>query len=249
MELVVFALLGLALGQAAAVAFPRFYRDEPLASPPFQCAECRAPFRALFAIPLLGYVSSRGRCPDCRERLPVRWLVLPLGAAGLFILSWLVFDDTAGGLLGGLFATVFLVLTLTDFERRLLPNRVVYTSTIAAVALCWAWPDSDVAEVLAGGLAGIAIAVLLLLLSLPFGANAFGLGDVKMIILIGFVVGFPSVFVAIFIGTLAAAVVAGFLLITRIRGRKDYIPHGPFLALGAVTAMFWGGEIWDAYSQ
>jgi leader peptidase (prepilin peptidase)/N-methyltransferase len=73
------------------------------------------------------------------------------------------------------------------------------------------------------------------------------LGDIKMIILIGFVVGLPSVLVAVFIGTLAGGVIAGFLLITRIRGRRDYIPHGPFLAIGALSAMWFGAEIWDAY--
>jgi prepilin signal peptidase PulO-like enzyme (type II secretory pathway) len=85
------------------------------------------------------------------------------------------------------------------------------------------------------------------LISLPFGANAFGFGDVKMIVLIGFVVGVPPVAVGIFIGTLAAGIVAAFLLVTRLRSRRDYIPHGPFLALGATVAMFWGQDIWDEY--
>jgi leader peptidase (prepilin peptidase)/N-methyltransferase len=68
-----------------------------------------------------------------------------------------------------------------------------------------------------------------------------------MIILIGFVVGVPPVAVGIFIGTLAAGVAAAFLLITRLRSRRDYIPHGPFLALGAIVAMFWGQDLWDVY--
>jgi leader peptidase (prepilin peptidase)/N-methyltransferase len=176
-----------------------------------------------------------------------RWFVLPLGSTAMFIVSWLVFDDFAGMLLGGFFGTVFLALTLTDLDRRLLPNRIIYPSIILAMALSWAWPNSDVAEIMAGGLAGVAVAVVLLLVSLPFGANALGLGDIKMIILIGFVVGLPSVLVAVFIGTLAGGVIAGFLLITRIRGRRDYIPHGPFLAIGALSAMWFGAEIWDAY--
>jgi len=247
MEIALGIVLGLLLGQLAALRFVRFYTDEAIRGPLFQCAECRAPFRPLFAVPIVGWIASGTRCPDCSERLPIRWLVLPVGSTVMFVVSWLVFDDVAGMLLGGFFGTVFLTLTMTDLDRRLLPNRIVYPSTILAIALCWAWPESEVVEVIAGGLVGIAIAVLLLLVSLPFGANALGMGDVKMIILIGFVVGFPPVLIAIFIGTLAAAVIAGFLLITRIRGRKDYIPHGPFLAIGAVTAMWFGEEIWDAY--
>ncbi|HSP54120.1 MAG TPA: A24 family peptidase, partial [Dehalococcoidia bacterium] len=104
-----------------------------------------------------------------------------------------------------------------------------------------------VVEILAGGGVGILIAVLLLLLSIPFGSDAFGMGDVKMIILIGFVVGVPSVLVAVIIGTFAAGAVAAFLIISRLRTRKDYIPHGPFLAAGAIVAIWWGWSIWEAY--
>ena len=59
-----------------------------------------------------------------------------------------------------------------------------------------------------------------------------------MIILIGFVVGFPAIIVAVFLGTIAAGIVALVLVLTRIRGLRDYVPHGPFLALGAVFALF-----------
>ena len=94
-----------------------------------------------------------------------------------------------------------------------------------------------------------AIAVAFLLFSLPFGAGAFGMGDVKMIILIGLVVGFPSILVAIFAGTFAGGIGASLLILLRLRSRRDYIPHGPFLALGAVTALFWGQDIWDWYTD
>jgi leader peptidase (prepilin peptidase)/N-methyltransferase len=174
-------------------------------------------------------------------------LLLAPGSAVLFVASVLVFEDLSGGLLGGFFGAIFLTLTLTDLERRLLPNRIVYPSILIAIALSWAWPDSSVIDVLAGGLVGIGIAASLLILSLPFGAGAFGMGDVKMIVLIGFVVGLPAVAVGVVIGTIAAAVVSGALILFRVLGRRDSIPHGPFLALGAVVAMFWGQDIWDAY--
>ncbi len=149
--------------------------------------------------------------------------------------------------LGGAFATIFFTLALTDLETRLLPNRIIYPSVIAAAALSWGWPDTSVVEIFAGGGLGILMATLLLLLSLPFGPDAFGMGDVKMIVLMGFVLGVPSVLVGVVVGTFAAGAVAAFLLITRLRGRRDTIPLGPFLALGAVIALWWGSNIWDAY--
>lgn len=144
---------------------------------------------------------------------------------------------------------MFLLLTLTDLDRRLIPNRVVYPSLLIALVFSWAWPDTSLAEILAGGLVAVAIAVALVVFSLPFGAEAFGMGDVKMIILIGLVVGLPAIIIGVFIGTLAAGVAAGLLLLLRKKSRKDYLPHGPFLALGALIALYWGQDLWDWYIE
>ena len=75
------------------------------------------------------------------------------------------------------------------------------------------------------------------------------MGDVKMIVFMGFVTGLPSVIVGVFIGMVSAAAFAVLLLVLGLRKRRDYIPHGPFLALGTVIAMFWGLDIWHAYTR
>ena len=232
------ALIGFAFGHLIHLVFDRFFSGEPLRGPLYECPACRAPISATSAVPYASVVLHGGRCPRCREKLPWRAVLLPAGAGGLFALFYLAFDDFGAALLGGFFATVFLTLTLTDLERRLLPNRIVYPSILLAIAFCWAWPDTTWIQVLAGGAVAIGIAVLIYLFSLLFGPEAFGMGDVKMIVLIGFVVGFPAVIVAVLLGTVAAGIVAAVLVVTRIRGLRDYVAHGPFLALGAVLALF-----------
>lgn len=232
------ALIGFLFGHLIHLMYDRFFRDERLNGPLFECSSCRSSIRVLAFLPYATAILSRGRCPTCQKRLAWRAVVLPAGGAAFFAAAYLVFDDFGAAVLGGFFGTVFLTLTLTDLERRLLPNRIIYPSILIAAAFCWVWPDSPWYQVLAGGGAAIGLAVLMYLFSLLFGAEAFGIGDVKMIVLIGFVVGFPAVIVAILLGTIAAGVVAGVLVVTRIRGLRDYIPHGPFLALGAVLALF-----------
>lgn len=165
----------------------------------------------------------------------------------MFAVSALVFDSLGPALLAGTYASIFLALTLTDLERRLIPNRVVYPALLLAAALSWAWPDTSVGQVFAGGLVAAGIAAGILVLSLPFGADAFGMGDVKMIVLVGLVVGLPAVIIGVLVGTLAAGVAAVLLLLSGRLGRRDYLPHGPFLALGAVVALFWGQDVWDWY--
>ena len=248
MQILIATLLGMAVGHTVDLGFPRLYTDEPFRGPFYRCGTCRARFRGIYTVPVLGFVVRRGRCPDCGSKLPLRALALPLGAATLFACSMLVFEDFGLGLLGGVFATVFLMLAVADIERRLLPNRIIYPSLLVAIGMSWAWPDASVTEILAGGLAATGIGIAMKAVSLPFGAEAFGMGDIKTMILMGFVVGLPAVLVGIFIGMIAAAVFGGLLVLLRLRSRRDYIPHGPFLALGAVVALFWGIDIWGAYT-
>lgn len=248
-ELLIAALAGLTFGHLLDLAFVRFYTSEDPATPLHHCPDCRSPFRPRFASPLTGYAMSLGRCPDCRAWLPPRSVVLPLGGAALFATSVAVFDGFVPGIVGGAFATIFLTLTLTDFDRRLLPNRIVYPSIVAAIGLSWVWPDVSAPEALAGGLAGLAVGAGLLIFSLPFGKGAFGLGDVKMIALIGFVVGPASLLIGVFIGSIAGGLMAATLIVAGLKSRRDYMPHGPYLALGAVIALFWGPELWDIYTS
>ncbi len=241
------ALIGLLLGHALDIFFNRLYTDKPLSGPVHRCPHCRPPLRPAYLVPIIGVAWSRGRCRDCDRWLPLHAFLLAPGAAALFATAELVIDGFGPALLAGAFATVFLALTFTDLDRRLIPNRVVYPSILLAAALSWVWPDVSVVQIFAGGLVAVIIAAALLIFSLPFGANAFGMGDVKMIVLMGLVTGLPSVVVAVFVGTLTAGAASALLLVLRLKGRKDYIPHGPFLAIGAVTALFWGEPIWDWY--
>ncbi len=241
------ALIGLLLGHALDVFFDRLYTDEPVTGALYRCSHCRQRPRPIHLVPIAAVIWSRGRCPDCGRWLPLHAFLLAPGGAALFAAAELIVDGFGPALLAGFFATVFLALTFTDLERRLLPNRVVYPSILLAAALSWAWPDTSVTQVFAGALVAVIIAAGLLAFSLPFGANAFGMGDVKMIVLMGVVTGLPSVIVGVLVGTFAAGAAAALLLLLRVVSRRDYIPHGPFLALGAVVALFWGEPIWDWY--
>ena len=244
MTTVITALVGLLMGHVLDIAFDRLYTDAPLGGPAYRCPHCRARLRPLYLLPVLGPLWSRGRCADCGRPLPLHAFVLAPGAAALFATSQLVFDGLGPALLAGFFATIFLTLAFTDLERRLLPNRVVYPSIVLAAAVSWAWPEVSVAQVFGGGAAALVITSVLYVA----GRGAFGFGDVKLSVLMGLVVGFPSVLVGMFMGAFAAGVFVLPLVLLRVLDRRDYIAYGPFIAAGAVIALFWGDAIWDWYS-
>lgn len=151
-----------------------------------------------------------------------------------------------GGLTSALtaaFCLLLIAISSTDFDRRRIPNVLVYPGILAAVAAAPAWPDRSIGSIAAGGAAALAAAVLLLLLGALAGAaarsreTAFGLGDAKLILLIGLLTGWPAVLSALLLGIVAAGIVAGVLLV--LRGRGSTYSYGPYLAAGAVVVLLW----------
>jgi leader peptidase (prepilin peptidase)/N-methyltransferase len=237
------AFIGLLVGQAAELTLDRSYSDSPAGGALSHCATCRSRVRSVDLLPVIGYLFRLGRCPECRQRLPLRALLLSPATAVCFALGALATDDWAGTILTGIFSAIFLSLLFTDLERRLLPNRIVYPAILLAMAVSWAWPDRNAAQAFAGG--GLAFAIMLLMYIISLGR--FGFGDVKMATLMGLAAGFPAMTVGLFFTAISAGIVALVLMVTGIVRRGQYMPYGPFIALGAIVALLWGDTIIDWY--
>ncbi len=238
------AFIGLVAGHILELLLDRSYSDTPLTSPLTRCSACRSPLRPLHLLPLVAYFWHRRRCPRCSRPLPLRVLLLPPATALVFLLAALVYDEWSTTILTGIFAAIFLALAATDLERRLIPNRIVYPSMLLAMALSWAWPDRNVAQVFAGG--GLAFLIMLVIFVISMGR--FGFGDVKMATLMGFAAGFPAMTVGLFFTAFAAGLVAALLLLTRVLRPGQYMPYGPFIAAGAILSLLWGVTIIDWYT-
>ena len=169
---------------------------------------------------------------------------LPLVTAGTALLaaaSGLAFGFTLEAVIAAFFCWVLVVITRTDLEHRLIPDRIVLPSAVV-VAVARSLDEPSVAWVL-GGL-GAGLALFLLVLAYPKG---MGMGDVKLALFMGAGLGL-SVVVGLFLGFIAGAVPAIVLLVRHGReARKQAIPLGPFLALGAAIALFAGDAILDWY--
>jgi leader peptidase (prepilin peptidase)/N-methyltransferase len=169
---------------------------------------------------------------------------LPLVGAATALLGaacGLAFGLTLEGAAAALFCWLLVVITRTDLEHRLIPDRVVIPGTVLVLALRTI-DDPSVEWVVAALAAALALFVVVLVY--PQG---LGMGDVKLSALLGAGVGY-LVAIAMFVGFFFAFVPAAVLLVRHGReARKEAIPLGPFLALGAVVTLFAGDEIWDWY--
>ena len=149
------------------------------------------------------------------------------------------------------FGVALVALTAIDLETYLLPNRIVFPLAGAGIALLAvaAVADDDWAaylRALLGGAVGFGAFIVLFAIS----PRALGFGDVKLAFVLGLYLGWlgwGEVALGFFLGFLYGALIGLVLLVARVRGRKDPVPFGPFLAAGAITAALWGAEILDWY--
>ena len=223
------AFCGYALGTVLALILDRMYTGAPFGGPIRVCEHEASPPLAWTGA--IGYVLLRGRSADgCR--LPARLWYLPLLGAVMALAIMLRGPAPLSLVLITVFSIVLLAFVGTDFERHLLPNRLMYPALTAAVIAALLWPDRTPFVSLAGGAAGFAL-MFILFIVFP----GFGFGDVKLAGLIGLLVGAPNVFVALAAGIMAGGVGVLFMLVTRKANRKTAIAYGPYLILGAFYGM------------
>ena len=240
-------LLGLVVGSFLNVVAYRVPLGRSVGKPRSSCPACGHEIRAGDNVPVLSWLLLRGHCRDCGAAISVRYPLVEVGTAAAF--SGLALLVGASWALPGYWwaAGAAIALTLTDFDCRRIPNRILVPGVIGAAALLslgsvlegdpWA-----ILRALAGG-AGYFGVLLLVALAARGG---FGLGDVKLGFLLGLVLAHRS-WGALLVGAFAAFAVGGLaavvLLAARRVSRKDAIPFGPAMVAGAAIALGLGDAV------
>ena len=232
---------GLAFGSFLGVVAARVPLRRSIVRPGSACMSCEAPIRWYDNIPVVSYVLLRGRCRRCGVRIPPRDVAIELSTALLLMGCALAFGITARAAAAGIACAALVVVTATDLERRIVPNLVVLPAAAVVLALQTATHPSLQWVLGAVGAAGFLFAAAL---AYPGG---MGMGDVKLALLIGALLGRTTP-VGLMLGLLFAFVPSAVLLARHgMRARKMKIPFGPFLAAGAVVALFAGHWMLHAY--
>jgi leader peptidase (prepilin peptidase) / N-methyltransferase len=246
--IVIALVLGLAFGSFMTVAIYRVPAGESLVRPRSRCPSCGAPIRTTDNIPVISWLLLRGRCRACGVRISPVYPLTELACGGLFAAVALVYEDPWRAILLAPFAGLMVALSVIDIRHRRIPNRLVYPAVVIAAAVIVA---GDLAggglDVLDAGIGLFAYGLALLIIALI--SKGMGMGDVKLAGLIGLVlgsIGLDLVAVAAGMGILLGGVGA---IVALLAGadRKSAIPYGPYLASGAVIAVFVGRQIADAY--
>ena len=233
----------LALGSFLNVVAARLPEGRSLVSPPSACGSCGTRISWRDNLPVLSYVLLRGRCRHCGVRIGARYVAVELGTALLVAACFLHLGLTADAFVASVFVSVLVVLSAIDVERRILPDAIVLPATAVVLTAQLALHPGQALEWVLAAL-GASLFLFLALLAYPRG---MGMGDVKLCLLLGAMLG-AEVLPALMVGMLAALVPSAVLFVRHgAAARKMCIPFGPFLAFGGVVALFAGEALLDAY--
>jgi len=237
-----FALLGLLVGGLVNQLGTDLPARRSLTHP--HCPYCGRvrPWWQWLALP--AYLIGRVGCPYCGAPIRLRHPLVEIGLAVTYGYLWIVLGPSVRLILYLLYSTIFALILITDVERRLILNVVMYPSILLAIVASFFTPEMTWWSALAGGATGfIFFLVAALVGNAFFGSGALGGGDVKLAAFAGLITGFPLIIEALVLTVLIGGAVSLMLLIMRVRSLRDPIPYGPFLIVGAVVTLLWGYPI------
>jgi leader peptidase (prepilin peptidase)/N-methyltransferase len=239
---------GLAVGSFMTVAVYRLPKGESVLSPRSRCPSCGAELRNRDNIPVLSWLLLRGRCHNCGARISTEYPLTELVTAALVVGAAIVYESVWLIVAVGALLSMMPAISLIDIRHHIIPNKLMYPSLIAfpaflVVARLFGAPV-DLTRAAIGFLAfggGLFVVALI--------SRGMGMGDVKLAALIGVVFGSLGLgYVGVAAGAAIVLGAVGAVVSLVIgRSRKSAIPFGPYLALGAVVAAFWGQQLADWY--
>lgn len=231
--------------------------NEPKNMPPYNlfmphsaCPHCGHKISALENIPVISYLLLRGKCKDCSAHISARYPIVETvcGLLSAYVAWYFGFDLAALAAL--LFIWMLLTLTCIDLDIQLLPDDITLPLLWLGLLFNLSATFIDINSAVIGAITGyLALWSIYWLFKLATGKEGMGYGDFKLLAAIGAWLGWQMLPLVIMLSSIVGAVVGIALIIAARLGRNVPIPFGPYLAGGAVIALFWGQTLTQSYLQ
>ena len=231
------------MGSFLCVCIDRLPSRSSISYPPSHCPACGRRLAAKDLVPILSYLSLGGRCRYCGGAIPWRVLAVEITTGLIFAMVWRQYGMGIPMILALVYCCFLIVVAFIDLEHQIIPSRVIYPAIVVAILGALVSPGRSIWNSLGGGLVGFGILFLIAFIN-PAG---MGMGDVRLAAFMGIITGFPGVLISLLIGVVAGGLAAALLLLVGLKGRKDSIPFGPFLVLGAMVTLLYGADILSLY--
>jgi len=245
MIIILIFLYGLLFGSFFNVVGLRVPLNQSIIKPRSACPKCGHQLRSWELIPVVSYVVLRGKCRGCGSRISPIYPITELITGILFALAPFFVGWGSELIVAWTFISLFMIIFVSDIHYMLIPDKILLFFAGVFLLERFIWPLTPWWDSLLGAAAGFLLLALISFIS----KGGMGFGDVKLFGLIGLVVGTKLMLLSFFLATLFGAVFGILALLLKLVKKREPIPFGPFIAIGTLTAYFYGNQLIEMYLQ
>ena len=239
----VLALAGLVVGSFLNVCIYRLPRGQSIVWPGSRCPSCGADIRWYDNIPVLGYLLLAGRCRSCRKPIGVVYPIVELATMAVFLAHHWALGATPLLAVRIAFGCAMVVLFAIDLEHQILPNVITLPGILVGLAASLFLPPGLQSALIGVLVGGGSLWLLFEIWKWLRGVEALGMGDVKMLAMVGAVLGWEQVIATLVLSSVAGSLVGLGLIATGRGSLGSKLPYGTFIALGAIASSLAGDRL------
>jgi leader peptidase (prepilin peptidase)/N-methyltransferase len=233
-------IIGILIGSFLNVCIYRIPNNQSVSYPPSSCSNCNTRIKYYDLIPIVSYVLLKGRCRSCGEKISLRYPSIE----GLNGILYFLLYNTYGFSLSTLFfmpiVSILIVVTFIDYDHMIIPYRLnIMLGILGIINILLGMYPVTAKSSLIGAVLGFGFFFLIAIVT----GGQMGGGDIFLMGVLGLILGLGEILMVTVLSFITGAVISVILLLTKIKGRKDPIPFGPFIALSAVLVILFGNDI------
>jgi leader peptidase (prepilin peptidase)/N-methyltransferase len=241
---IVLFVFGIVVGSFLNVCIYRLPAGESVVAPRSRCGACRTPIAAYDNIPILSYLVLRGRCRACGAEISSRYVLVEILTGVAAVVTYVLHGWSLSFPISFAFVCALIVISMIDLDHQIIPNVISLPGIVIGFAAAFlvgepTWRASLAGLLLGGGVLWIVSEGYFRLT----GREGMGGGDVKLLAMIGAFLGWPAVPVTLLLASLSGTVIGLMVMFARGSDSRTPIPFGPFLAAGALCALFFGESL------
>lgn len=247
MSILIF-IYGHVIGSFLNVCIYRIPREESIAFPSSRCPSCGTRISWYDNIPLVSYLFLLGRCRSCKSRIRIQYPLVEVINGLSYLILYSYFGFSLDFIFYALIFSVLIVISFIDINEMLIPDILVFIVLFLGILhKLLNYLTYDISPGFLNSFGGLLIAGGLFFTIYLLSRGGMGDGDITLMAALGFILGTRLVFLSILLSFIIGAFVSIFLLLTRLKTRKDPIPFGPFIVIAFMITVLWGEDILYLY--
>lgn len=244
MECLFIFLFGIIIGSFLNVCIYRIPRGESIIYPPSHCITCKNKLKIYHLIPVISYIFLKGKCSYCKTKISITYPLIEIFTGGIFLLTYIYYGFNFQFVKITVFLCFLIIIAMIDFNTTDIFFKTILMGSLFGIIfiVMYYFKGYSISEYFIGGLIGAGVISFI-----AYTSNGMGGGDAEMCFLCGLYLGWKRTLLMLSLTIILGGIGSMILICAKKKNLKEYIPLGPYIALGSIISLFWGKEIIKAY--